>query len=227
MKGDRLPRIAILISGRGSNMESIVKACASGEIKARVCCVISNKPTAAGLAFAKANDIESIAIDHREFHSRAAFDQHLATELDTFKPNFVVLAGFMRILSPNFIQHFANCIINIHPSLLPEYPGLHTHERALAAGDRQAGASVHFVTPELDSGPIIIQAQVDVEPDDAADSLAARVLVAEHIIYPIALSWLVNGDITTDGKQCYYRGSVMVKPASWYNGQLHNPETYV
>lgn len=221
------PRLAILISGRGSNMQSIVNACNNEQINADICCVLSNKNSAMGLKFAKSNGIETRTVSHRDYPEREFFDRELIQALTPFSPDFIILAGFMRILTPVFINHYENRILNIHPSLLPKYPGLHTHDRALEAGDREHGASVHFVTNELDSGPVIIQGTVDVEAGDTPDTLATRVLGSEHVIYPQAVEWLAEGLISTDGKHCFYKGSAMIKPANWYNSALSEPVTQV
>ena len=187
-----MKRIVILISGRGSNMEAIVEACAREGWNARVAAVISNRPEAAGLAFAAARGIVTQAVDHRAYADRSAFDAALAEAIDAHAPDALVLAGFMRILTPGFVQRYAGRMLNIHPSLLPAFPGLHTHRRALEAGCKLAGATVHFVTAELDHGPIVAQAAVPVRPDDDAHALAARVLAAEHRLYPMAVRWLVD-----------------------------------
>ena len=187
-----MKRIVILISGRGSNMEAIVEACARESWNARVAAVISNRPEAAGLAFAAARGIATQAVDHRAYADRAAFDAALAEAIDARAPDAVVLAGFMRILTPGFVQRYAGRMLNIHPSLLPAFPGLHTHRRALEAGCKLAGATVHFVTAELDHGPIVAQGAVPVRPDDDEHALAARVLAAEHRLYPMAVHWLVD-----------------------------------
>lgn len=217
-------RIAILISGRGSNMQSIVKAVELGQIPGDVCCVLSNKPQAAGLRFAETNGIATESLSHKNYTNREEFDRALIKTLDQYKPDLIVLAGFMRILSQVFIDHYAGRIVNIHPSLLPKYPGLDTHERALDARDTLHGASVHFVTTDLDAGPVIVQTIIDIEAEDTPDSLATKVLAGEHVIYPLAIEWILNGEIQTDNKRCFYRRSVMVKPAQWYNGQLKTPE---
>lgn len=180
--------IVILVSGRGSNMEAIFSASLPLNIRA----VISNRPQALGLEAATRRMVPAIGLDHKAFASREAFDAELANTIDQFAPDYVVLAGFMRMLSPQFIARYPNRIINIHPSLLPSFPGLHTHEKALEAGVKIHGATVHFVTPALDHGPIIIQAGVPVLAHDNADTLAARVLTAEHKIYPQALRWLAE-----------------------------------
>jgi phosphoribosylglycinamide formyltransferase 1 len=183
--------IVILISGGGSNMAAIVKKAQAeqweGKLEARVAAVISNKADAKGLQFAAAHGIATRVLDHKAFASREAFDAALAACIDEFQPSLVVLAGFMRILTPGFVSHFSGHLINIHPSLLPAFPGLHTHERAIAAGCKFAGATVHEVTAELDHGPILAQAVVPVLPGDDADALAARVLTQEHVIYPQAV----------------------------------------
>jgi len=188
-----MKNIVVLISGRGSNMEAIVRACAAEAWPARVAAVISNRAGAAGLAFAAANGIATAVVEHTAFASREAFDAALAEAVGAFSPDVVALAGFMRILTPGFVQRHAGRLVNIHPSLLPMFPGLHTHRRAIEAGCKVAGASVHFVTADLDHGPIIGQAVVPVRPDDTEASLAARVLVQEHRLYPLAIRWLVEG----------------------------------
>ena len=189
----RMKNIVLLISGRGSNMEAIVNACAQEGWPARIAAVISNKATAGGLAFAAERGIPTAVVDHKQFDSREAFDAELARVIDGFAPDVVVLAGFMRILTEGFVRHFAGRLVNIHPSLLPAFPGLHTHQRALEAGCKAAGATVHLVTPELDHGPIILQAVVPVQADDTEDALSARVLAQEHVIYPRAVRWMVEG----------------------------------
>ena len=188
-----MKNIVILISGRGSNMRSLVQACAQQRWNARICAVISNRAEAAGLAFARAQGIPIHAIAHRDFSSREAFDAALADCIDGHAPDIVALAGFMRILTDGFVQRFAGRLVNIHPSLLPAFTGLHTHRRAIEAGCKAAGATVHFVTATLDHGPIIAQAVVPVLPGDDEATLAARVLEREHVLYPRAIGWLVNG----------------------------------
>jgi phosphoribosylglycinamide formyltransferase-1 len=185
-------RLVILISGRGSNMRSILEAAKSGSLDIDISAVISNRPDAAGLAFAADEGIDTAVIDHKEFDSREQFDEALAAKIDAYQPDFVILAGFMRILTEGFVNHFAGRLINIHPSLLPKFKGLHTHQRAIDAGETEHGASVHFVTAELDDGPVILQAKVPVFADDSADTLAARVLEQEHLLYPAAIQKLVS-----------------------------------
>ncbi|MEE4146835.1 MAG: phosphoribosylglycinamide formyltransferase [Halieaceae bacterium] len=193
-------RLAILISGRGSNLQAFIDARARGELKADICVVISNNPAAAGLELAAAAGIATCCIDHREFPSRESFDTALAAEVGRRRADLVILAGFMRILTPAFIEPFSGRLLNVHPSLLPRYPGLHTHQRALDAGDTEAGVTVHFVTLELDGGPPIIQARVPVLPGDTAQSLAARVIEKEHLIYPLAAQWYIAGRLQLTDK---------------------------
>jgi phosphoribosylglycinamide formyltransferase-1 len=202
-----MKNIVILISGRGSNMEAIVQACAQEQWPARVAAVVSNKADAAGLAYASARGIATAVLDHKAFDSREAFDAELARLLDGFAPDVVVLAGFMRILSEGFVRHFEGRMLNVHPSLLPAFAGLHTHQRAIESGCKLAGATVHFVTPELDHGPIVIQAGVPVLPGDTPDALSARVLVQEHQIYPRAVRWFVEEQLqVADGRVTHTQG---------------------
>ncbi len=188
-----MKNIVILISGRGSNMEAIVRRCATEQWPARVAAVLSNRADAAGLDFARAHAIATAVVDHKAFGSREAFDASLAEAIEAFAPDVVALAGFMRILTAGFVQRFEGRLVNVHPSLLPMFPGLHTHARAIEAGCKVAGASVHFVTADLDHGPIIGQALVPVLPADTASVLSARVLEQEHRLYPQALRWFVEG----------------------------------
>ena len=181
--------LVILISGRGSNMEAILEA----RLPARVAAVISSTSEAPGLELARKRGIATAVVDHRLYAERSAFDSALAAEIDHHRPDLVVLAGFMRILTPAFIERYRGRIMNIHPSLLPAFPGLDTHRRALDAGARVHGCTVHFVTPALDNGPIIVQADVPVQPGDTEERLAARVLAEEHRIYPQAIRWFCEG----------------------------------
>jgi phosphoribosylglycinamide formyltransferase-1 len=184
--------IVILISGRGTNMEAIVQACAMEGWPARVAAVISNRPDAQGLQFAQARGIATAVVDHKTFADRDTFDAELARVIHGFAPDVLVLAGFMRILTPGFVKQFEGRMVNVHPSLLPAFSGLHTHRRAIEAGCKVAGATVHFVTAELDHGPIIAQAVVSVLPGDTEVTLSARVLAREHVMYPRTVRWLVN-----------------------------------
>ncbi|MEX3930827.1 phosphoribosylglycinamide formyltransferase [Paraburkholderia phymatum] len=194
-----MKNLVILISGRGSNMEAIVRACASEGWPARIAAVIANRPDAAGLAFAASQGIATVVVDHRQFPDRETFDAALAREIDSFKPDLVVLAGFMRVLTNGFVDRYAGRMLNVHPSLLPSFPGLKTHQQALDAGVRLHGASVHFVTSQLDHGPIVVQSAVPVLAGDDAATLAARVLATEHVIYPRAVRWFVEGRVALDG----------------------------
>ena len=180
--------IVILISGRGTNMESILDA----KLPLRVKAVISNRSDAGGLSIASQRGLATLVIDHKAYASRAAFDSALGEAIDQFAPDYIVLAGFMRVLSERFVERYPRRIVNIHPSLLPAFPGLHTHRQALASGVKIHGATVHFVTPQLDHGPIVIQAAVPVLPGDDEHTLAQRVLAQEHRIYPQALRWLAE-----------------------------------
>ncbi len=188
-----MKRIVILISGRGSNMEAIMRAAAAEHWPSQIAAVISNKPTAAGLEVARAAGIPVAIVNHRDYPDREQFDAALASVIDQYRPDLVVLAGFMRILTEGFVNHFAGRLINIHPSLLPSFTGLDTHRRAIDAGVKFHGATVHFVTAELDHGPIVAQAVVPVHDDDDENTLAARVLEQEHLIYPRAVRDLLEG----------------------------------
>lgn len=209
-----MKRYVILISGRGSNMEAMLGADLPGQCAA----VISNRPDAAGLAFAAARGVATEVVDHKAYADRPSFDRALAAAIDRHQPGLVVLAGFMRVLGEDFVRRYQGRLLNIHPSLLPAFPGLKTHEAALAAGVRLHGATVHFVTPSLDCGPIVIQAAVSVLADDTPASLAARVLAQEHVIYPRAVRWfldgrlhLIDGRVRLDGETA--DAAALVAPA--------------
>ncbi len=193
--------IVTLISGRGSNFEAIVKTAQKEQWPVQFAGVIANHSAAKGLDFARSQGIPAITIEHREYPSRESFDAALMEQIDALGADLVVLAGFMRILTPGFIRHFEGRLINIHPALLPAFPGLHTHERALKAGVVEHGATVHFVSEGVDEGPIICQASVPVLEGDNADTLAARVLAAEHQIYPRAVKWFLDGRLRIEGNQ--------------------------
>jgi phosphoribosylglycinamide formyltransferase-1 len=196
-----MTKVVVLISGSGSNLQAIIDACQSGQINADIAAVISNRPNVFGLERAEKAGIPALLIDHTDFDSREAFDAELQATIDRFDPNLVVLAGFMRILTEGFTEHYLGRMLNIHPSLLPKYPGLNTHQRALDAGDQQHGATVHFVTPVLDDGPNIIQATVAIESGDSADTLASKVHQVEHLIYPKAVEWFAAGRLSMNGNQ--------------------------
>ena len=211
-----MKNLVILISGRGSNMVAIAEACAAEGWDARIAAVISNRGDADGLAYARDHGIATAVVDHRHFDGREAFDAALAQVIDGFAPDLIVLAGFMRILTPGFVQRYAGRMLNIHPSLLPAFTGLHTHRRAIEAGCKVAGTTVHVVTPELDHGPIVAQAVVAVRPDDTEDTLAARVLVMEHQLYPRAVRWWVEGALAhADDGRIVHRGG---EPQSLFEG---------
>lgn len=212
--------IVILISGSGTNLQAIIDAVANGQIKATIAAVISNRPNAKGLQRAQRAHIKTVVIDQSQYEDRATYDDALISEIDKYKPELVVLAGFMRILSEKFINHYADAILNIHPSLLPEFKGLHTHRRAIEASKLTHGASVHFVSNELDSGPVVIQAEVSVLPDDNEETLAARVLQQEHIIYPMAIAWYIDGRLALNGNKILLDNRIMNGPALWKADQL-------
>jgi phosphoribosylglycinamide formyltransferase-1 len=188
-------KVGILISGRGSNMAALIEATRDPAYPAEIVCVVSNVASAAGLEIAKKAGIAAVAIPHKEFPDRESFDRAVSAELEKHGVGLVALAGFMRIQSPWFPQHWAGRIINIHPSLLPSFPGLHVQQQAIDAGVRVSGCTVHFVTPELDAGPIIAQAAVPVLPGDTADALATRILRQEHRLYPLVVRWFAEGRI--------------------------------
>lgn len=203
----KLP-LVVLISGSGSNLQAIIDAAENG-LPVEIRAVVSNRPGVFGLNRAEQAGIPTRVLDHKDFAEREQYDHALKLLIDSYQPKLVILAGFMRILTPEFVRHYAGRMFNIHPSLLPKFRGLHTHQRALDAGETLHGASVHFVTEELDGGPLIVQAQVPVQPDDDAERLAARVLKHEHQIYPLAIRWFAEGrlslnaqgHISLDGKE--------------------------
>ena len=211
--------IVILISGSGTNLQAIIDAVADGQINASISAVISNRADAKGLDRARQQHIKAVIIDQNAYHDRASYDQALISEIDKYKPDLIVLAGFMRILSEEFISHFNNIILNIHPSLLPEFKGLHTHRRALEASKKTHGASVHFVSNELDSGPVVIQAEVPVLATDTEGSLAERVLQQEHVIYPMAISWYIDGRLEVNGNTVLLDSKVLHRPVLWQANQ--------
>jgi phosphoribosylglycinamide formyltransferase 1 len=204
--------LAVLISGRGSNMAAIAHACASGQIPARIVRVIADRPGAGGIALAQRLGLEVSVVAHAEFASREAFEEALATAIDASGARLVVLAGFLRILSPPFAHRYAGAMLNIHPALLPKFPGLHTHERALQAGESVHGASVHYVTGELDAGPVVLQARVPVRPDESAEALSARVQRQEHIIYPKVIGWIAANRLRLVGDVVYFDDRPLRQP---------------
>ena len=211
----RRSKIAVLISGSGSNLQAILDGCQSGQIQADICLVLSNKDQVYGLERARNAGIATKVLDHRQYDTREDYDLALVATLAKYQPDLVVLAGFMRILTPVFTDAFVGKLVNIHPSLLPKYPGLHTHKRALESGDSEHGATVHFVTHELDGGPPIVQGRISIRDEDTEDSLATRVLTeVEHKIYPLAVAWLIDKRVQVrDGK-------------TWLDGELVGPNGF-
>ncbi len=201
--------LAVLISGSGSNLQAFIDACANDDFNGQLAVVLSNRADAYGLQRAEQAGIPTLCIEHRDFDSRELFDAAMMAALANFDIDLVILAGFMRILTPAFIETYRGRLLNIHPSLLPKYPGLHTHQRALDAGDTVAGATVHFVTEELDGGPPIVQAQVPVETGDDSDTLEARVLVQEHRIYPQAVAWFCQGRLSLKDNRALLDGELI------------------
>lgn len=194
-------RLVILISGRGSNMQTIVETIEREGVPAQVCAVISNRADAAGLEWARARGIESRAVPHRDYATREAFDRALAGVIDDYAPDYVLLAGFMRVLTPAFVERYEGRLLNIHPSLLPSFPGLHTHQQALTLGVQWHGCTVHFVTAQLDHGPVVAQGVVPVLEGDDPDALASRLLAVEHKMYAQVVRWLAEGRVSLDDKQ--------------------------
>ncbi len=207
----RIPKIVVLISGSGSNLQAIIDALSEQQFEAEIACVISNKPNVAGLDRATKAAIPTAVIAHTNYPDRALFDAQLIKEIEKHQPDLIVLAGFMRILTAEFVKRFEGRLINIHPSLLPNYPGLNTHRRALEAKDAYHGATVHFVTADLDSGPNIIQARVKIYEGDTESSLASKVLTQEHIIYPIAVKWYIEGRLQMRENHAYLDGEPLPK----------------
>ena len=212
--------LVVLISGGGSNLQAIIDAISNQQLDAEISAVISNQVSAFGLDRAARADIDSHVINHKQFPDRASFDRAMINIIDPLKPDLIVLAGFMRILSDEFIDHFHNRLINIHPSLLPKYKGLNTHQLAIDNHDAVHGASVHFVSHELDSGPVVIQAEVPVLDSDDNKSLAARVLEQEHKVYPMVIQMIADGRLTFDKEQLKLDGKPLAKPLLWKNDQL-------
>lgn len=214
-------RIAVLISGRGSNMAALIDAASERSFPGEIALVLSNNPDAGGLAIAQSKTIKTAVVDHKRFgKDRAGFEREMQATLDASKIDYVCLAGFMRLLTPDFVTRWEGRMLNIHPALLPSFKGLDTHERALAEGVRIHGATVHFVVPEMDSGPIVVQAAVTVLSNDTPQTLAGRVIQAEHRIYPLALRWLCEGKLKVVDGRCVVSG------ASDIDGMLVSP-TYL
>jgi phosphoribosylglycinamide formyltransferase-1 len=214
-------RVVVLISGSGSNLQALIDGVAAGDLPIEIAAVISNRPDVLGLSRAANAGIPTRVLDHKGFASREAFDQELMRTIDSYTPGLVVLAGFMRILTPEFTQHYLGRMLNIHPSLLPKFQGLHTHQRAIDAGETQHGVTVHFVTAELDGGPAIVQAIVPVIKTDDATLLAKRVQRQEHVIYPLAVKWFAQGDLRMQDGKAELKGELL--PACGYQIEANEP----
>lgn len=204
-------RIIVLVSGNGSNLQAIINACQNNLINGKIVAVISNKPDVYSLIRAKQANIPSHVINHKEFAIREAFDHQLQLQIEQYQPDLIVLAGYMRILTPHFVQHYSGKMLNIHPSLLPKYPGLNTHRRAMEAGDKEHGTTVHFVTDELDGGPIILQAKVPIFDNDEEQDIVERVLAQEHQIYPLVIKWFCDDRLTMINGRAYLDQTMIPK----------------
>lgn len=218
-------RLVVLISGRGSNLQALIDQAARRELPVEISAVISNRPGVYGLERARQAGIPALELDHHNYADRPTFEAALMQLIDQHHPDLVVLAGFMRVLTAGFTEHYRGRLFNIHPSLLPKFRGLHTHERALAAGETEHGATVHFVTAELDGGPLIVQARVPVLAGDDADTLAARVLEQEHCLYPQAIAWFAAGRLKLEGEQVWFddRPLTEVLRLEDFSGQTRSP----
>lgn len=214
-------KVVVLISGSGSNLQALIDGVATGDLPIEIAAVISNRPDVFGLTRATNAGIPTAVLDHKGFASREAFDQELMCTIDVYNPGLVVLAGFMRILTAEFTQHYLGRMLNIHPSLLPKFQGLHTHQRALDAGESHHGVTVHFVTAELDGGPAIVQAVVPVLEGDDAIQLAKRVQRQEHVIYPLAVKWFAQGDLKMQDGKAELKGELL--PACGYQIEANEP----
>lgn len=213
-------KIVVLISGSGTNLQAIIDACENQKISGEVVAVISNKRDVKGLERARKHAIPAITLVHSDFESREAFDHALANCIDQYQADLVVLAGFMRILSANFVAHFAGKMLNIHPSLLPKYPGLNTHQRAIDNGDSMHGVSVHFVTAELDGGPVVLQSQVNIDTTDTVESLASKVAQKEWIIYPTVVSWFCDERLYFDNDHAYLDNTIIKSQGILYESMV-------
>lgn len=214
-------RIVVLISGSGSNLQALIDGMTSGDLPIEIAAVISNRPDVFGLARAQTAGIHTEVLDHKSFGSRETFDAELMRRIDSYAPGLVVLAGFMRILTPEFTLHYLGRMFNIHPSLLPKFQGLHTHQRALDAGEKHHGVTVHFVTAELDGGPAVVQARVPILTGDDANSLAKRVQRQEHLIYPLAVKWFALGKLAMQEGKALLNGELL--PATGYQIEANEP----
>ncbi|MDH5471508.1 MAG: phosphoribosylglycinamide formyltransferase [Gammaproteobacteria bacterium] len=224
MSNPALP-IVVLISGSGSNLQAIIDAIAAKRLHAEVRAVISNRADAPGLQRAQKAGITTHVLNHKDYPDRESFDQALIQIIDNYHPALVVLAGFMRILTDNFVAHYQDRMLNIHPSLLPDFRGLNTHQRVLEAGQDKHGVSVHFVTSELDSGPLVIQAIINVDSTDTAESLANKIHQQEHIIYPMTIQWLAEQRLQCKNNQLFFDDQALASPLIWENNTLLNQNT--
>lgn len=204
-------RAVVLISGSGSNLQALIDQSEAGECPIQICAVLSNKADAYGLQRAKNHNIDAHSIEHKAFENRIEFDQALIKAIDAYQPDIVILAGFMRILTAEFVNHYEARLVNIHPSLLPKYPGVNTHQRAIDAGDEWHGLSIHFVVPEVDAGPIILQGKIPIEHGDTADSLQQRIHRIEHILYPLAIKWFAQKRLMIQGNEVLLDGEKSIK----------------
>ncbi len=212
--------IVVLISGSGSNLQAIIDAINAGKLHAKISAVISNRPNVKGLERAKLAGIATHTFDHTKFENRAEFDQQLMHTIDQYQPQLIILAGFMRILTDEFVAHYDGRMLNIHPSLLPEFKGLNTHQRALEAKVSQHGVSVHYVSNELDGGPVVLQAVMDVQTGDTIESLQQRIHSLEHVIYPMVIEWIAQHQLEIIDQQVYLNKQRLTSPAKWINKQL-------
>jgi phosphoribosylglycinamide formyltransferase-1 len=208
-------KLVVLISGSGSNLQAIIDAIEAGRLDAEISAVVSNRPGAYGLERARQHGIDAVALDHTDYPDRAGFDRKLIKLIDPYQPDVIVLAGYMRILTEGFIDHYSPRMLNIHPSLLPRYQGLNTHQRALDAGDHEHGVSIHVVTPQLDAGPVIVQARFPIEPDDDAVSLQQKGHALEHQMYPRVLQWLAENRLQLDQTQPRFDDEPLASPLAW------------
>ncbi|MDD9338928.1 MAG: phosphoribosylglycinamide formyltransferase [Providencia heimbachae] len=204
-----MKKIVVLISGSGSNLQSMIDGCHNGTINAEIVAVVSNQSNAYGLVRAQTAEIPAVCLNAKTYTSREEYDAALLDIIEQYQPDLVVLAGFMRILTPNFVKHFTGKMLNIHPSLLPKYPGVHTHRKAIENGDNEHGTSVHFVTEELDGGPVILQAKVPIFAEDTEDDVIERVKVQEHNIYPIVVQWFVSGRLSMINGKAILDGNIL------------------
>ncbi len=214
-------RIVVLISGSGTNLQALIDTIERGDIDAKICAVVSNVDNVAGIERAANHGIPAFVVNHKSFPNRESFDERMIEIIDSQGPDLVVLAGFMRILTPVFTDHYAGRILNIHPSLLPKYQGLNTHQRAIDAGDNEHGATIHFVTADLDGGPIIIQSKVSIEENETAASLAKKVQKQEHLIYPLVVKWFSDGRLQLIDDCCQLDGEALQKNGIQFDQSIH------